>query len=189
VKVEEIMVPEVKVCALSDTLNRAAQLMWENDCGCIPVVESASQVVGMITDRDICMAAYTRGTSLHNVHVSHAMSPTVFACAPGDDLLAAQRIMREHRVRRLPVISGDGKLVGIVSLDDIARAANREATSKSQVADTLAAICTPWGHQLARPAAKAARTSQRGRKHKQSAFADLATSAPQGGKDRGGKDP
>jgi len=144
-KVEEIMSREVKVCALSETLNGAAQLMWENDCGCIPVVEGDSKVVGMLTDRDICMAAYTRGATLHGLHASSAMSRELFACRPGDDLLKAQQIMREHRVRRLPVTDTRGKLVGILSLTDVARAAamTNSAARKAKVADTLAAVCAP----------------------------------------------
>jgi CBS domain-containing protein len=141
-KVEETMTREVKVCAPSDVLNRAAQLMWENDCGCVPVVEGDSNVVGMLTDRDICMAAYTQGEALNAMQVSSAMAHEVFACRPSDDLLSAEQIMRQHHVHRLPVVSADGKLVGVISLNDIARGADGPA-AKSEVADTLAAVCTP----------------------------------------------
>ncbi len=144
-KVEEIMRREVKVCTASDTLNRAAHLMWENDCGCVPVVEGDFRVVGMLTDRDICMAAYIRGATLHHLQASSAMSRDLTACQPEDDLLKAQQIMREHRVRRLPLMDATGKLVGIISLTDVARAVAmaKNVSAKSRVADTLAAVCAP----------------------------------------------
>ncbi len=141
-RVEDIMVREVRCCKASDSLNRAAQLMWENDCGCISVVDDRSKVIAMLTDRDICMAAYTQGAALDGMPVSSAMSREVFFCQPGDGLLAAQRVMRKHRVRRLPVIDAE-KLAGIISLNDTARALARTAAGRGQVARTLAAICTP----------------------------------------------
>jgi CBS domain-containing protein len=142
-KVEETMTKDARVCAPTDTLNRAAQLMWENDCGCVPVVEADSKVVGMLTDRDICMAAYTQGATLHGTQVSSAMSREVFSCRPGDNLVSAQQLMRSHRVRRLPVVTEHGKLAGIISLTDIARAIERGGVPKVEVADTLAALCAP----------------------------------------------
>jgi CBS domain-containing protein len=142
-KVEQIMSREPKACTPEESLNRAAQLMWENDLGCVPVVERDSKVVGMLTDRDICMAAYTQGATLHAMQVSSAMSHKVFACRPDDDLAAAQKLMAERRVRRLPVLAANGKLVGIISLSDIARAAQSDSTAKAQVADTLAAVGAP----------------------------------------------
>jgi CBS domain-containing protein len=146
-KVKEVMVEEVKVCSTSDTLNRAAQIMWENDCGCVPVISEESRLVGVLTDRDICMAAYTQGATLGGIPVSSVMSQELFACRPSDDLSAAQRIMREHRVRRLPVTDAEAKLIGIVSLTDIARAVSHSGVGKAKVADTLVAVCTP--HRIA----------------------------------------
>jgi CBS domain-containing protein len=142
-KVEEILIREVKCCTPGDSLNRAAQLMWENDCGCVPVVDGDAKVVGILTDRDVCMAAYTQGATLGAMSVSSAMSRDVFACRPGDDLLVAQRVMQEHRVRRLPVTDVDGKLVGLLSLSDMARTLAPSDAGRAQVASTLAAVCAP----------------------------------------------
>jgi CBS-domain-containing membrane protein len=142
-KVEELMVREVMSCSPDDMLNRAAQIMWENDCGCVPVVDSAARVLGMLTDRDICMAAYTRGQTLNHIPVSAAMSSEVFACRAGDDLLDAQKVMRKHQVRRLPVNDSKGRLVGLLSLSDLARAIPRKAVTKTTAADTLVRVCAP----------------------------------------------
>ena len=145
-KVEDIMIRNVKCCAPADVLNHAAQIMWENDCGCVPVVDDDSRTVGILTDRDICMAAYTQGRALKDIQVSSAMSREVFVCRSSDDLLTAQRLMRGHCVRRLPATDADGKLMGIVSLTDIARALVGTSTGKAQVATTVVAICAP--HRL-----------------------------------------
>ncbi len=144
-KVKEVMVEEVKFCGPGDSLNRAAQIMWENDCGCVPVINEESRVVGMLTDRDICMAAYTQGATLSSIPVSSVMSRKLFACRPSDDVPTAERIMREHQVRRLPVTDKEAKLIGIVSLTDIARAMGTtlSAAGKAKVADTLVDICAP----------------------------------------------
>ena len=142
-KVAELMVEEVTACSPDDALNRAAQIMWENDCGCVPVVDRAARLVAMLTDRDICMAAYTRGGMLKDIRVSAAMSSALFACRPDDDLLAAQKMMRERQVRRIPVSDETGRLVGILSLNDVARSIARKAVTKTAAADTLVRICAP----------------------------------------------
>jgi len=126
VKVKDIMTTNVRKCFTSDSLATAAQLMWEHDCGCVPVLNEDARVVGMITDRDICMAAFFQGTPLSGIKVSTVMSRQLFDCTSDDDLSAAERIMREKKVRRLPVLHQDGRLVGLVSLSDIARRADDE---------------------------------------------------------------
>jgi CBS domain-containing protein len=110
-------------CSPSDSLETAARIMWDNDCGCVPVSDFAGHLVGMITDRDICMAAYLQGGTLRTMYVGSAMSREAFTCRPENTIAECQEIMRAHQVRRLPVIDGDGQLVGIVSLNDLVRAA------------------------------------------------------------------
>ena len=152
-KVEKLMTKSPAACSASDTLTEAARLMWENDCGCIPVVEGTgnggdARLVGMITDRDICMAAYSRGQRLDEIEVGNAMATDVYACRPGDTVEKAEATMRDAQIRRLPVID-DGCLVGILSLADIALVASRQQSSKrrevseEEVGDTLASICRP----------------------------------------------
>ncbi len=151
-KVDELMAKDVKTCGPRATLNVAAQIMWETDCGSVPVVGDGGEVVGMVTDRDICMAAYTRGAPLWNITVESAMSKEVHLCHPGDTVATAEEIMRRCQVRRLPVVDQSGHLVGLLSLADIARQAERERRRKkksvtaAEVLDDLAAICEPRAH-------------------------------------------
>lgn len=145
-KVEQLMQRAVQTCRAYDSLNRAAQIMWENDCGCVPVVDDAGHAIGMVTDRDACMAAYTRGRPLGEIDVGSVMAAMVHCCRPQDTLREAETIMRAMQVRRLPVVDNENRLVGILSLNDIALEAQRQGTATSreiqdtEVSDTLGAI-------------------------------------------------
>lgn len=149
-KVRELMTSDVQVCGPRDDLNRAAQIMWDHDCGVVPVVDAERRPIGMLTDRDVCMAAYTQGKLLGAIHVEEVMSREVQACGPDDPVADAEAAMRERRVRRLPVVDAAGKLVGILSLNDIARRAvlergkRRGAPALEEVSETLASVCRPW---------------------------------------------
>ena len=147
-KIEQLMTRSVQTIGPDERLDRAAQLMWENDCGCLPVVDGELHVIGMITDRDICMAAWTQGRALWELPVRGAMSSRVVTVTPTDATSRAHRLMQEHQVRRVPVVNGDALLVGLVSLNDLALAAqpgSRELRP-DEVADTLAAVCRHPGH-------------------------------------------
>lgn len=148
----QIMSQPVAVCQTSDDLCQAAKLMWELDCGAVPVVDSTGRAVAMLTDRDICMAAYTQGKPLRDINVCAVMSRSLVACRPDDTLERVEELMIENQLRRLPVLDEDGRPLGIVSLNDLARAANQQHPaaygpahdiSLSTAARTLAAICAP----------------------------------------------
>jgi CBS domain-containing protein len=152
-KVEELMTQNVRTCRPGDSLSTAAQLMWEADCGCIPVLgdDGSKRVVGMITDRDICMAVHFHGCRPRDVAVGDIMSTGVRAVGSSEELADAEAIMRDAQVRRLPVIDAKQELLGLVSLADLAREADCKRKSKEppiteqDVGDTLTAICTPRG--------------------------------------------
>jgi CBS domain-containing protein len=153
-KVEQVMSRNVKTCVSHDTLNRAAQLMWENDYGCVPVVDDEGRAVGMITDRDVCMAAYTQDGLLSRSQVGSAMARDVRSCRPTDTVAEAESIMRAAQVRRLPVIDAESHVIGLLSLNDIARELARERAtsggpelSSEEVAETLGAICALREHR------------------------------------------
>jgi CBS domain-containing protein len=143
--VEEIMTSDVVACRPADSLRRAAQVMWESNVSCTPVVERGGRrLVGMVTDRDICSEAVARWRSIDEVEVEAIMRRKVRWCWPDDSVESAEAIMRAYGVRRLPVIDPAGELVGLVSLSDIARQALvRPAVSASTAAgvvETLAVV-------------------------------------------------
>lgn len=141
--VHSLMTADVKTCHPSDTLDRAAKILWDADCGAIPVVDDAGKVVGMITDRDICMASYTRNAPLASCTVASTMSSLVYACSPHDSIQSLVELMSKHQLRRVPVTAPDGTLNGIVSISDLARYLNglpEEHPSRALLVPAVAAI-------------------------------------------------
>jgi CBS-domain-containing membrane protein len=144
----ELMTTDVHSCFASDSLDRAAFIMWENDCGSVPVVDTDNRVVGMLTDRDICMAAFAQGLPLSKIKVASAMSKHVFGVTEWDPLESVEALMRQARVRRVPVLDGRGRIRGIVSLNDLVRYASESMGAASDgliegVTQTLAVITRP----------------------------------------------
>jgi len=147
--VEDLMTRNVAAVRPDQTLAVAARLMWDCDCGALPVVEGERRALGMITDRDICMACWSRGVTPTALLVREAMSIDLVYCSPQATLAAAEAAMSEYQVRRLPVVDAQMHLVGLLSLADIARAAalspkllpDRDL-SDSGVTSTLASIST-----------------------------------------------
>lgn len=146
-KVKEIMTANPKACTLTDNLSEAARLMWEADCGIVPVVAEGGKVVGLITDRDICMAAMTKGRNESSIAIDDVISGKLFICKPEDDIHSALNTMRENKVRRLPVVNADGKLAGMLSMNDVvlkaAEVGDKKATGLSydDVVNTYKSIC------------------------------------------------
>lgn len=125
-RTEQVMHDPVLTCGMDDCLGTAARLMWENDIGALPVIDGDGRVVAMITDRDICMAAYTRGLRLEDIPVRTAMSQRLVTCSPDDSVGHAEKLMSEHQIRRLPVVDPEGRPLGILTLNDLSKATRRE---------------------------------------------------------------
>jgi CBS domain-containing protein len=139
-----LMTRDVATCRASETLAEAADQMRDRDVGALPVLDDTGRVVGMITDRDICMTALEREEPLRAIPVAAAMSGAVVTCDCDDDLAIAEARMADHQLRRIPVVDDQGYPLGIVSLNDLARAiALRSEISTGEVAATLAAVCSP----------------------------------------------
>src|SRR5689334_20785665 len=145
--IEQVMHRPVCVCGIDQTANDAARTMWERDIGTVVVVDDDGRVAGIVTDRDVCMAAYTRGVSLSEIPLRMVMTPDVSTCRPSDPIDHVERLMAANQVRRVPVVDGAQRPVGMLSLNDLARAAKRAGPSHTKevdgVAQTLAAICEP----------------------------------------------
>lgn len=120
---QEWMTVEVRACRPDSDLAEAARLMWEHDCGALPVVDGAGKLVGMVTDRDVAMASWLRGRSLREVNVDTCMAAHTYACAPGDSIESVIRVMADHQVRRVPIVDVGGAVRGILSQSDLLRRA------------------------------------------------------------------
>jgi len=143
-KVKELMTADVKTCTPETDLATVATMMWNGDCGIIPVVDDQRHVVGVITDRDICIATATRSLDPARIRVNEAMMRDVTTCSEDTDARAALQSLREHRVRRLPVVNRQDRLVGMLSINDLARQADfRQGAGVpgEEFLETLRVIC------------------------------------------------
>lgn len=143
--VKEVMNREVRTIRMGERLDAAARVMWDHDCGIVPVVDGNGAVVGIVTDRDLCMAAWTQGRPLAEIPATAAMARAVRSCKPDDAITTALAAMQQHQLHRLPVVDARGVLIGIIGLNDLVRlAASRPAVlDPSGVTKALAAIGAP----------------------------------------------
>lgn len=148
-KVQDVCTRDPWVCPEGGTLADAARIMWDGDCGSLPVVDATGAVVGMISDRDITMSALTKDRPPSLVQAREVMSGKVFSCRSGDDLRDALRTMASRRVRRLPVLDEQGGLRGILSISDCLRHAapplfRESGVPPEELVAALKALSTPW---------------------------------------------
>jgi CBS domain-containing protein len=106
-------------CKPTDTLDRVANLMLEHDCGAVPIC-AGTKLIGLVTDRDIACRAIATGKTPADVAVSEVMTKPVYTVRQNDDVEVAIDLMKTKQVRRLPVLSDDGKVIGIVAPSDLA---------------------------------------------------------------------
>jgi CBS domain-containing protein len=140
-KVQDVMIHNVKFCSPEVNLASAAEILWKAGCGTLPVVENG-RVVGMITDRDIAIALGTRNVTAADAIVRDVSLPKLFFTTAGEDMHVALRTMAAQKVRRLPVLDNKGALEGILCLDDIILLAEeRGDLTYTDVVETLKAIC------------------------------------------------
>jgi CBS domain-containing protein len=146
--IKDVMSHPVMTCPAGSTLDHAARLMWEFDCGIVPVVSDDGRLAGIVTDRDVCMAAYTQGRALPAIPVTTAMARNVVAAHADDSIEQVEHLMSENQIRRLPVLDGEGRPIGLISMNDLARLAGRAKKSgvDRELVQTLAAVCRPRGH-------------------------------------------
>jgi len=146
-KVEDVMTTNARTCQPGANLAEATEIMWNADCGILPVVARSGVLVGVITDRDICVAVGTRGRLASDLLVKEVMTGNLFTCTPGDHIRDALDTMRAKKVRRLVVADHEGKVAGILSIDDVAVVAEAPSGNGhseltfNDVAITLKAIC------------------------------------------------
>ncbi len=153
--VSELMTRDVATCKMDHSLTCSAKIMWDYDCGVVPIVDDDNRVVGMITDRDICMAAFSQGRPLNEIPVHSAATRSVVSVQGDASIETAESLMQRMQVRRIPVVDREGRIQGILSMNDIARRAERtggraHGLSGDYVAQSLSAISQPHGaHQHA----------------------------------------
>ena len=150
-RISEIMNKPAVSCRPGDSLAIAAQAMWEHDCGVVPVADGDGRLVGIITDRDICMATYTRKGAPEMLKVADVMAKRVSSCHADDSAEVAEGMMRDKQIRRIPIVDDDNRLVGMLSQSDLARnaaSAPRRNTVERHFIHTMAAISQPRAKEV-----------------------------------------
>jgi CBS domain-containing protein len=145
IRVHELMTKRVSSVHPASSVERAARLMEECDCGALPVVGDNGVLVGIVTDRDIVVRVVGRGRDVRNAIVADCMSERVFACYADESIAECMRQMARHRVRRMPIVDDRGRLVGIVSQGDLARHASHHPVSHEREAmiDVVGSVSEP----------------------------------------------
>lgn len=118
-KVRDIMKQPAISCDADTNVGSAVQLMWEHNCGLLPVVGADQKLIGVVTDRDICIAMGTRNRLPGDLTIGEIATKEVFTCEPDEEIQEALDTIASNHVRRLPVVNRQGVVQGILSMDDI----------------------------------------------------------------------
>jgi CBS-domain-containing membrane protein len=153
-KVSEVMTREPRSCCSDTNLASVVEILWTNDCGCLPVIDENCKVIGIITDRDISIAAATRDRRPSEITVGEVITGAVECCQPDEEVNVALQKMQAHRVRRIPVVNRDGVLQGLLSLNDVALNAQETrsrlgAITYEDLGKTMKSICQPHRERAA----------------------------------------
>ncbi|NNE65307.1 MAG: CBS domain-containing protein [Pyrinomonadaceae bacterium] len=141
-KVKEIMTRSVGTCSPADSLADAVAVMWEMDCGAVPILID-DKPVGIVTDRDIAIALTTRNAVASDVSVCDVIGRNLVTCGEKEKATKALKKMERFGVRRLPVVNKKGRLTGLVALSDIINASGKNKKLRKKVLKTLQAISKP----------------------------------------------
>jgi CBS domain-containing protein len=139
-KVRDVMTSDPVCCIPSDTTQRVAQVLRDQDIGSVPVVadQESRKLIGIITDRDICCSIVAEGLDPRSTIIERYISEQPVTCRKGDNLDQCERAMQEHQIRRIPVVDGEGRCLGIVVQADLALKDKPEKVTK-----TVAEISKP----------------------------------------------
>ena len=129
-KVKDVMMRTPAFCTTESNAGEAVEIMWNRNCGLLPIVDPEKKVIGVVTDRDLCIALGTRNARPGELAVKGIATGKVYACLPEEEIHSALSTMAREKVRRLVVLNADGNLEGILSMDDIVRHATDRATGK-----------------------------------------------------------
>lgn len=144
-RARDIMTRDPECCRADQTARDAARVMRDRDCGCVPIVDDAGSVIGIVTDRDLAVRAIATGKD-STTKLSDLLTPAATCCGPDDDLRDVEQKMAELQIRRVPIVDASGRCVGIISQADIARASATDSpVTEQEVALVVERISQPPG--------------------------------------------
>jgi len=146
-KVQDVMTNDVGFCLLTDDLTKAAGVMRQRDCSIVPILDAEKRVVGVITDRDVGIAVASRDCKPSEIKVEDFCREKIIVCEPNEKINDALKKMRKNQIKRLPVTSQSGELVGIISLTDILSTTSKNKSKnkklRKKIISTLMGIGKP----------------------------------------------
>jgi CBS domain-containing protein len=142
-KVKKMMKTDVGCCNSDDDLTKVIGIMLLKDCGAVPVVDDENKLVGIVTDRDICLAIGKLDQKTSEIKIGDIMKNRIIACSPDDELKTALKKLKRFKVRRLPVVDKNRKIVGILSITDFLVSLKKDKSIRKKVYSTLKAIGKP----------------------------------------------
>ena len=156
-RIKHVMTKDPTCCVPSDTAQCAAKIMRDEDTGVVPIIENeqSRKVIGIVTDRDLCMNIVAEGRDPRTTQVHESMTTTVVSCSSQDSADMATEIMRENQIRRIPVVDEHHQLLGIVAMADIVGRANLRTT---ETHETLKTVSAPT-REPSKPRAKSRRAA------------------------------
>ena len=121
-KIREVMSRDPACCALHDTAQMVAKILCDHNIGSMPVVadQQSRKIVGVITDRDLCCSVIAEGMDPRTTPIEKLLTLAPFTCRDGENIETCERLMREHQVRRIPIVDAEDRVIGIVSQADLA---------------------------------------------------------------------
>lgn len=137
------MTKSVGVCGINDSLAKAVEIMWQKDCGIVPVVSEKSKVIGTITDRDVAVSVFLQNKAAFEIRTGDVINGKVLTCSSKDKIEKVLKTMKKHQIKRLPIVGKKNKLEGIVSITDILLASKKDKKLQKKVLKTLEAIAKP----------------------------------------------
>jgi CBS domain-containing protein len=147
----QIMSRDVITCSPDDSLRDAVRKMWDHDVGCLLVVDGEERLVGIVTDRDVCLAAFTGERPLKDIRVKSAMTSPVHSLTDTDRVQDVEVVMTTYKIHRVPIVDRENRVLGLISLSDIAREASRELRERhpdvtdADLVTTIAQLCKARG--------------------------------------------
>ena len=142
-KVKECMCTKVACVTPQDTITNVAKVMEKNHVGCVPVCEDSQQICGIITDRDILLRAVACNKETKTTPVSEIMTTNVYTCNSEKEVTEAQNLMAQNQIRRVPVVDEANKVVGILTMGDLAK--HDKKIGQQNVCTTIQNICNCQG--------------------------------------------
>jgi len=141
-RIRHVMTKDPSCCVPDDNAVKAASIMRQEKAGIVPVIdnEQSRRVVGVVTDRDLCMNVIAESRDPNGVAVKQCMTTSVVTCSPNDSIDRAMQLMKENQIRRIPVTDESGALQGIVAIGDLVSRATPKVT---QTHETLKCVSTP----------------------------------------------